>query len=89
VPKGIFVTAACILALMAAVKDGRLPRYTGLTATCLVAQRELDGSELVACRPGALEGRPDLTRRACSRAGRNGTYEYWRCAAAQAAAPAP
>jgi hypothetical protein len=86
-PKGILLTALCALALMGAAKDGRLPRYTGLTGSCRVAHTAADGSQLVACKSGTLEGRPDLTRRSCSRAGDSGTYEYWRCPAPQAAGP--
>ena len=86
-PKGIFVTAACIIALMIAIKDGRLPRYTGLTASCRVANNAPDGSQLVACRAGALEGRPNLLHRSCVAAGTSGTYQYWRCPAAQASGP--
>jgi hypothetical protein len=88
-PKGIIVTALLILAVMIAAKDGRLPRRAGLTASCLVASRAADGSEVVACRSGVLEGRPDLTKRSCTATGTTGTYEYWRCPAAQQAAPAP
>jgi hypothetical protein len=89
VPKGIIVIALLVLAVMIAAKDGRLPRKVGLTASCLVARRAADGSQLVACRSGVLEGRPDLTRRSCTPAGRTGTYEYWRCPAGQQSAPAP
>jgi hypothetical protein len=89
VPKGIVVTALLILAVMIAAKDGRLPRRVGLTASCLVARQGPDGSQVVACRSGVLEGKPDLTRRSCTPAGQSGTYEYWRCPAAQQAAPAP
>jgi len=89
VPKGIIVIALLVLAAMIAAKDGRLPRKVGLTASCLVARQAADGSQLVACRSGVLEGRPDLTRRSCAPAGRMGTYEYWRCPAAQQSSPAP
>jgi hypothetical protein len=41
----------------------------------------------VACRAGALEGRPDLSHRSCVAAGATGTYAYWRCPTAQAAGP--
>lgn len=78
-----------ILAVMVAVKDGRLLRTTGLTATCSVVQRAPDGGEVAACRPGKLEGRPDLSRRGCTDAGRSGSLEYWRCPAATASAPLP
>ena len=77
----IVVAGCCILALMVAIKDGRLLRKSGLTAACAVVQRTADGGELDACRPGKLEGRPDLTRRGCTNAGVNGTYQYWRCPA--------
>jgi hypothetical protein len=88
-PKGIIVIAVLVLAVMIAAKDGRLPRAAGLTASCLVAREATDGSQLVACRAGALEGQPDLSRRSCTSAGRSGTYAYWRCPARQQAAAAP
>ena len=86
-PRGIIFTAVLILALMVAAKDGRLPREAGLTASCVVAQQESDGGQIVACRAGSLEGRPDLTRRSCLADGSTGTYAYWRCPAAQASGP--
>jgi hypothetical protein len=85
--RSIVAVGACIVALMIAVKDGRVLRATGLTGACTVVQRSADGSELAACRDGKLEGRPDLSRRGCANAGRTGTYEYWRCPAAEAASP--
>jgi len=88
-PKGIIVIAVLVLAVMIAAKDGRLPRAAGLTASCIVARQASDGSQLVACRPGILEGRPDLTRRSCAPAGTTGTYEYWKCPSAQQAASGP
>jgi hypothetical protein len=88
-PKGIIVTAVLILAVMIAAKDGRLPRTVGLTASCLVARQASDGSQLVACRSGVLEGQPDLTRRSCTPAGKSGTYDYWRCPTGQRSSPAP
>jgi hypothetical protein len=77
----IVATGACILGLMIAVKDGRVLRATGLTGTCAVAQTATDGSQLDACRPGKLDGRPDLSKQGCTDAGTSGTYEYWRCPA--------
>jgi hypothetical protein len=85
--RGIIVTGACIAALMAGIKEHRLLRVSGLTATCSVAERFQDGSEIDACRSGRLEGLPNLTQRGCTNAGLNGTYEYWRCPAAQATGP--
>jgi hypothetical protein len=86
-PKGIIVAAVLIFAAMLAAKDGRLPRAAGLTGSCVVARQESDGGQLVACRPGTLEGSPDLSRRSCVAAGSTGTYAYWRCPTAQASGP--
>ena len=88
-PRGIIVIAVLVLAVMIAAKDGRLPRAAGLTASCVLARQAADGSQLVACRSGALEGQPDLTRRSCTSTGRTGTYEYWRCPSGQRSSPAP
>jgi hypothetical protein len=84
----IITVAACILLLMVAIKDGRVLRTTGLTATCAVVQTAEDGTQLESCKPGKLEGRPDLTRRGCTDLGRAGKDEYWRCPAAVVASQA-
>jgi hypothetical protein len=78
----IFTVAALILVLMVAIKDGRILRTSGLTGSCSVVQTAADGAQVEACRPGKLEGRPDLTRRGCTDTGKVGKSEYWRCPAA-------
>jgi hypothetical protein len=85
----IVAVAALLLAVMVAAKDHRLMRSTGLTASCRVVQTQRDGSQLAACHPGRLEGRPDLSSRGCIDAGIAGTVEYWRCPSATAAAYRP
>jgi hypothetical protein len=87
--RGIIVAGVLAASLMGAIKDGRVLHFAGLTAKCTVFERFQDGSELDACRPGKLEGMPNLAQRGCFSNGRNGTYEYWRCPAAQASAPLP
>ena len=77
----ILAVACLILALMLAIKNGRMLRVAGLTGACSVIQTATDGSQLESCRPGRLEGRPDLTRRGCTTAGTVGKAEYWRCPA--------
>jgi hypothetical protein len=77
--KQVVVAAACIAALMAAVKDGRVLHATGMTGSCNVVTLNSDGSQLAACRAGKLEGAPDLSRRGCTNAGITGTTVYWRC----------
>ena len=77
----IVAVTAVILGVMIAIKDGRVLRDTGLTGSCVVVQTAADGTQLVSCRPGKLEGRPDLSRDGCKDAGISGVYEYWRCPA--------
>ena len=79
--KRVVAVAVCILAVMIAIKDGRVLRTTGLTGSCSAVQTRTDGSELEACRAGKLEGRPDLSGRGCTSLGIRGTLEYWRCPA--------
>lgn len=78
----IVATGVCIFGLMLAVKDGRVLRATGLTGSCTVAVTAADGAQLDACRPGKLDGRPDLSKQGCTADGISGTYEYWQCPAA-------
>jgi hypothetical protein len=79
--KRIVAVGVCIFILMVVIKDGRVLRTTGLTGSCSVTQTFTDSSELAACRPGKLEGRPDLSHRGCRSVGVATTYEYWRCPA--------
>jgi hypothetical protein len=85
----ILAVAVLILVVMIAARDDRLMKKYGLTAACSVVQTLPDGSQLAACHPGRLEGRPDLSNRGCIDAGIAGTVEYWKCPAASAAAYRP
>ncbi len=84
----IVAVAAVILGVMIAIKDGRVLRVTGLTGSCSVVQTAADGTQLESCRPGKLEGRPDMSRDGCTGAGISGVYEYWRCPASVLASQA-
>ena len=77
----IVAAAVVVFAAMVMIKDGRVLRTTGLTASCSVVQTAGDGTQLDACRPGKLEGRPSLASRSCTSAGMRGSLEYWRCPA--------
>jgi hypothetical protein len=77
----VLAVAVVVLALVVALKDGRLLRTAGLTGSCSVVQQFPGGSELAACRSGKVEGRPDLSHRGCRLVGRNRTFQYWRCPA--------
>ena len=85
--KRIVFAGVLVLALMIAIKDGRVLKETGLTGVCSHAQTFADGSQLQACRSGKLAGAPDLTRQGCTETGPVGKYEYWRCPAGVASAP--
>jgi hypothetical protein len=76
----MFVIAALIVGGMIAIKDGRPLKKTGLVATCAaVAAPPGQTGYWEACKPGKLEGRPNLTRRSCNSAGVVANVEYWRC----------
>jgi hypothetical protein len=85
--KRIVLTGALVLALMIAVKDGRILRETGLTGVCSPSQTLRDGTQLEACRAGKLAGRPSLAGQGCTQDGVTGTYEYWRCPAGVVSGP--
>jgi len=85
--KRVVVVGVLIFALMVVVKDGRVLRAVGLTGQCSAVQTYTDGTQLDACRAGALVGRPDLSRQGCRDVGPKGALEYWRCPAAVAAGP--
>ena len=87
----ILLTAALIVALMAAVKDGRVGRHAGLTGSCAAVAAPVgqEPGDWQRCTPGKLAGAPDLTRQGCTRVGTAGTSVYWRCQAALASASAP
>lgn len=78
----VFAVAIVILGLMLAVKDGRILRKAGLTGGCTtVAAPATQDGEWRACKPGKLQGAPDLTRQGCTSQSVVGKIEYWHCPA--------
>jgi hypothetical protein len=78
----VAVAAAVILAAMILVKDRSVLERTGLLSSCAaVAAPPGDVNFWEACRPGRLEGRPNLMRRSCQSMRVAGRVEYWRCPA--------
>jgi len=81
----IFLAAALVFAVMVSVKDGRILRNAGLTGSCTAVRAPVPasaaGEEWRACKPGKLEGRPDLKRDSCTAQGVTGKVEYWLCPA--------
>jgi hypothetical protein len=79
--KSIVAVGVCIFALMVVIKDGRVLRTAGLTGSCSVVQIFSDSSELAACRPGKLQGRPNLAQSGCRAVGSRAKLWYWSCPA--------
>jgi len=80
--RGVLLAAVLIVALMVAIKDGRLLREAGLTGGCrAVATPKGQDGDWLACDPGKLQGAPDLSRQSCKSVSFIGKTEYWRCPA--------
>ncbi len=76
----VVIASLLVIAVMVAVKDGRLPERAGLVGSCTaVAAPEGQSGYWQSCTEGRLEGRPDLSRRSCRSAGLAGAIELWRC----------
>lgn len=76
----IVLLSLLVIAVMTAVKDGRVLERAGLVGACAaVAAPEGHSGHWQACRSGKLEGSPDLTRKSCRRRFVVGKAEYWSC----------
>jgi hypothetical protein len=88
VMKGVLVSAAVVVALMGAIKDGRVLRKAGLTGHCTaVAAPSGQTGDWQRCTAGKLEGAPNLSRQGCTATSTVGKTEYWRCPAPIGSAP--
>jgi hypothetical protein len=88
VMKGVILSAVVIVALMAAIKDGRALRTTGLTGGCTaVAAPSGQADDWQRCTAGKLQGAPDLSRQGCTVGRSQGKTQYWRCPARIDSAP--
>jgi hypothetical protein len=84
----IFAAAICVAAALVAVKNERLIQRAGLSGSCwAVSTPPGQSGEWRACQPGRLAGRPDLSRRSCTKQGLSGRLEYWRCPAPVESSP--
>lgn len=82
------IVVLLVVAAMVTIKDGRPLRETGLIASCSpVATPAGQNGYWEACRPGKLEGRPDLKRQSCESVGMAAGVEYWRCPSSVESAP--
>ncbi|HYZ18105.1 MAG TPA: hypothetical protein VE615_01045 [Gaiellaceae bacterium] len=72
--------AAAVAATLAFVQQREVLKNAGLTGYCTtIATPRGQTGHWHACRPGKLTGTPELSKQSCSRAGRSGTVEFWRC----------
>ena len=76
----IFLIAAIVAVAMYAIAHGDVLAKARLIGVCTtVAAPAADDATWQSCRAGHLEGRPDLTKKSCTRSGFVGQAELWRC----------
>jgi hypothetical protein len=76
----IFVIAAVVAAAMYGIAHGDVLAKARLVGTCTaITAPTSDDATLHSCRAGRLEGRPDMKKHSCTRAGFAGDAEIWRC----------
>ena len=79
----MFLAATLVVAVMLAVKDGRILRDAGLKASCTnVPAPAGERGFWAACKKGRLDGRPDLSRQGCKAVTIRAKVEWWHCDAA-------
>jgi hypothetical protein len=78
----LFLVSAAVVAVMIAVRDGRILAEAGLKGTCTAtAAPPGQGEWWHACSNGRITGRPDMSRHNCTSQGLRGELELWRCPA--------
>jgi hypothetical protein len=78
----ILIVGALAIGLMAAIRDGRVLRDSGLLSSCNAAV--VNGKQdttLESCSKGRLDGYPDLTNKSCVLVSVRAQRQYWRCEA--------
>ena len=75
----LLLVGVVVLAVMVAIKDGRVLRATGLGGSCSVVSTAPNGIEVKACHAGKLHGAPNLSANGCTDTGTLGGQIYWRC----------
>jgi len=78
----ILIVGALAIGLMAAIKDGRVLRDSGLLSSCRSVA--VDGTidpTTQECTKGRLDGFPDLTNKSCHLVAQSAKRDLWRCEA--------
>ena len=84
----VVLAAAAVALTMVAVRSGDVLERTNLVGGCsAIATPSGEAGAWQACRPGRLDGPPDLSRKSCNRRGLVAEVELWRCPAQVAASP--
>jgi hypothetical protein len=78
----ILIVGGLAIGLMAAIRDGRILRDSGLLSSCsAVVVNGREDTSLQSCTKGRLDGFPDLTNKSCALVSTRASREYWRCEA--------
>jgi hypothetical protein len=86
----ILVVGAVLIGAMAAIKDGRVLRDAGLLSSCsATAVHSRDGTTVMSCSKGRLDGFPDLTNKSCTLIAVRRQRELWRCDAPVVSSQSP
>jgi hypothetical protein len=75
----LLLVGVVIVAVMVAIKDGRVLRATGLTGSCTVVSTAPNGIQVKACKKGKIHGAPNLAVKGCTQTGILDGRTYWRC----------
>ena len=78
----ILIVGALAIGLMAAIRDGRVLRDSGLLSSCKPAVvNGRQDTTLESCSKGRLDGYPDLTNKSCALVSARPNRQFWRCEA--------
>ena len=84
----IWLMAMCAAAVLVVVKDHDVLHRAGLVGYCTTSTRPPGTTGTWrACEKGVIDGRPDLSRKACTSRGQDGKVEFWSCPAKVESAP--
>jgi hypothetical protein len=84
----IALTAVLIVLALVALRNGSILRRTGLLGSCEVYATASSGQQWEICRPGSLDGAPDLSGNGCISQQSVGRVQYWYCPAPVVSTPA-
>ena len=85
----VVLAAGVLVLVLAAVRHCDVLERPNLVGGCsAIATPSGEAGAWQACRPGRLEGPPDLSRKSCNRRGLVAEVELWRCPAPLAASRA-